>query len=1145
MANRSELNVLVPQIQRVLPSESLLDALGERILKPDYDEIDPFSEAEATKIVMGMEAYANGDRHDRNFLRLNVEVLDRVRNIAPQSPRLGFAQNNLEEILDALESHEIDLETVPLDDIRFQRLAGVLVELDQLLRQRGGGDDLRGELSGLSPEDLKEQVGIELVGVDTQAGRLNFQDPEKGAQDVREAVESFRKRKNLHRVITIPPDYYQMNETSGEVLVLPDGLFVPGTRVVKPELMDRPPAAVRVNGNTFTMLPLAERSLRLVEPQFRRLLERFQVVELVKSFAHGEGDAQQYLRILPLAMKAEGLDAGTLIKEYIPAMGKAKNFFAVSMAATSADDIRGVKEHILSPVEQAALLSVPRSTVLLDYGKDSNGNDRLCPLGIGPDQVVDAFWGDYGEWQTDESGEYLFIHPSRSNVALPLSQFGPEEKRMLRPAYVAEDDPLRVGRTIHAQAMYTMGPLMREELGGLPWWTLVQSGIRRRLGSMGVSWSDLQMIRGVLYDNGRPLAMNSKRIREKIAEAGGEVEAGVDMMLQHVLFVTHVDALVAGWGMAAHLQRERRGDLLLASDAVSELAINMGMRDAHTKKYELLPPETIRMVRNWHKEFEFWKRDNVDWLMIALKGKRGYRATFRNPLNPDNAPEIMPVVFRNETNPNGSPKTVIQKINELKKEQADLAGRNQNLSDDKIKLLNNLECGIDLVEAVCYGRNEWGFSTTFRDMGNALADLGRQVKLLRESGKLEEAQKMELRARRLKIKAFKTYALAYKSLAPNAYRRGQQQIGPLLQTIQEDREMRGWLENFNFGYTLDSVGDQSGVGDLEARMGLTGLSLCVRLRGARNLLVGEVDKPGKYLTKYPYVAAELGSEMLAAVPTLNNAINAMIQNLAFGKPDRLEQLSADQFSEALAKMLVDFLFIGSRSQSETAQLLKENIEAFVGKALTKTAHLSTLESEDLVVNTFREIHRVSQSMINTALVYKTNFHRKSVGDGKVDLATKRAGADYITFEGDDSLSVEVIRGAGFDTNYPDEVSGKKPYVSFGDEAIDRADVEVIEEAETINVKELVRKVANLEAYGHRGAEALTIVILSMYAKDRLLYSQQREDALLGSLNIDRSFYDRIGQITAERLQELDILEVDNPNGGDVDPLLPDSTGLAN
>ncbi|OGV97152.1 hypothetical protein A2W24_00400 [Microgenomates group bacterium RBG_16_45_19] len=1114
-------------MRRVLPPEYMVGPIGEAILKPDYRDLDLFTPEESAKIVAGMEKYAGGDIRDFDFLTEKVDVLGDSKVLTPRMPHL-LSDLGVSELLTGLADRKINIEQVDVEDKRFKRLSGLLVELDNFLRSSGGRGDLRDELSGLSLEDLKEIARIELVGADEQAGRLNFQDPERGAQDVREAIEKWRARKNLHRVVTIPADYYQAESgLPGGQLIVPDDMFVPGTRVIKPNLLDRPVIVRQVNGGGFAVVPMAERPLVNIKDDklgYRRVVERFQVIEFVKRLAHGEGDEQQFLRVLQLAFKAEGLDQGTLIKAYLPGMKKAIEFYDYATKATEKDDIRGAKQFVMSPIEQASLLAVPESTLLFDFGKDKAGNERLAPFYIGVNRVVDSLWGDYGRWKKQE-GEWLFIHPYSPNEPKVLSAFRPELRGMLRPVYVPEEDPMRIGRTIAAQEMYTMQPMMREELGGISWYEQTTNEMKAFVAERNWSFDELVGIRGVLFDNGRPLVISSKKIQEKIAEAGGNVSAGIEMMLQTPMFATHVEELVAGWGLSALFQRERRGDLLLASDFVSELAINMGMRDAHTKKYLLLPPETIRMVRNWHKEFEFWKKEYVDWMIIALKSKKGFRATFRNVLNPDNSPEIAPICFRNETNADGSLKSIAQKIGEL--ESKNKIGE---LSDEELILWNNLKNGTTLVEALLYGRNEWGFSTVFRNMANGLVDLSNKAKEARKDGKTGKAEGLEKLARDLKVKAFKTYVLGYSDLAPNAFRRGQQQIGPLLQTVQEDQEMMEWLADFNFGPLLDSVGDQSGVKDPIGRTSLTGFSLCMKMRGSRNIMVGEVDKPGKYITKYPYVAAELGSSMLAAVPTLNNAINSMIMNLAFGKPDRLEAMSADQFGEALAKMVVDWLFVGMRSQSETSQLLKEGIEAFVDKALINTAHLSALEGEELVANTFREIHRVSQGMIDTALIYQKSFRRESVEESKVDLATKRAGVQYLSFDGNDPLAVEVIRGAGFDTNYPSEIAGKKPYVSLGDEALDLASVEVIAGFVEggVNVKEVLRKVSSFSAYGHRGAEALTVIIMSMFARDKLLYSKEREDLLLSTLKIDRSFFERIKYIAAVKL-----LEIEEAEGGEV------------
>src|SRR5690606_33588562 len=107
----------------------------------------------------------------------------------------------------------------------------------------------------------------EMVGPDIipeSEGVVNFQDPEKARRDVQEAVEKFRTARNRQMVVYIPPDFHHPQRN--QELKNPD-LYLPGTRIVNPELLRRPTQVEVVGPRQFTVLPLSERQLTNIPPE--------------------------------------------------------------------------------------------------------------------------------------------------------------------------------------------------------------------------------------------------------------------------------------------------------------------------------------------------------------------------------------------------------------------------------------------------------------------------------------------------------------------------------------------------------------------------------------------------------------------------------------------------------------------------------------------------------------------------------------------------------------------------------------------------------------------------------------------------------------------------------------------------------------
>lgn len=1096
---RDVISLIAPAYQR-LPAENMTPEVARVMLGDPLMNLEPFNEVEVNKLSRAMEAYASAAEDDIPLKRIKVEVLSTVASLVPNS-RYRMP-GEVSELLEKLGEQQISIEDLDENSSDLLRVAGLLVEMDKQLRVAGVvGGSWRNELAGLSAEDLRAYQIIP-EGEDL-AGGINFQDPEKAARDLQEAVDKFRIRSHKQTVVYIPKDYCQIVEeesdgSSSEVLHIDDSIFIPGTRLVRPDLLVRDPETYRDGPNLLRLVPEADLVLQRIDPPLRRVVGRFQMLNFTLALLAGEGDLQQYLRPIAAVFKAEGLDAGTMIKTLPGAMQKATAFFEMETETTGDKDLSEVKRVMLSPLEMATLLAAGREVVVLDAAKDDE--QAIVAAEIGIPSVVDVYWGEYGDWKVNEAGELLFIDPA-DGTTRPYRSFADDRKPFLVPAFVDDDNPMRPGPQIFAQQFFTQNPIKREEEGGGPWFARVRRNLERQLQNWGLTWEDVRGIRGYLFDNGKPLTISSRRIQEVIAEAGGNVKVGVDFALQTVLFARNGQEIPAAFGLAMLMQRARQADRMLAADFVPETEIAMAMREAHTAKYDLAPPVMIRMVRQYHKAYEVWKKDLMDPWMIALRDKKGFRATWRNPHNPDKAPRIKPIMYVN----GAERMPMARKIASLEKNIKRLAGirsrtgAQQAELDRDQALLNQLKRGTNVVEAVLYGKEEWGFTDVFINFANTIVLCANKAKEARAAGRNGEALEWERRARLVSKTSLRTYLENYPDLAPSASRRSQQEAMPMLMMMAQDGDMAHWLDHFDFSDFMISIGEDEAAAR-ECSMGLQGFMLSLRNRSTRMVGLGEVDKPGKYGEKYPTLSAAYGKAMLNLIPALNNAVNSALNRFLGAKPDKLESFNPDSVPEAFFKDFYNFLLTDVRSESEAVKYMEEIVKAVI-ESSQGTGFLSRSEGELQLMNLLRQITMLSNAVVNTNIEMRKEF------DGlRGQIGSHRAGLKILDFDENDSVVTECLRGAGFGTNYPDKQTEKKPYVSMGNVAISGAHVEFDEQSA---YKKLSRKVEVLGAFGHRGAEVIALTLLLTVAKDKLLLDKYDVNTVLAQSDMSSEALDLV------------------------------------
>lgn len=1091
MAN-SEFELLIPQFLRI-PEESLTGSLGDELLDTKYDRVEwTFSDAVNQRIVRGMEAFVteqergNGGRAAK---RARVAVRKAVGALLGNDTRAATAT------ISALTGKSLDLETIDVSDPDFQDYVGMLSMVDEMLRVGKGKGGLRDALAGLSADEL-EGMGLGHIMGEFQGDKsINFQDPVKAEKDMRDAVEKMRMIRNKNMVVWVPPDFYHSHQGDN---FSRDEWYIPNTRLIKPEYLNRPVEAVMVAPGEFTITPIAERQLTNELPLgMQTTVHKFQTLRFISSLINGDGGAQQYLRTAQGFFRAEGLLAGTLVKEVMKGASKAQQFFAAETAGIDDKAIGGLAESTLTPVEQAAVLLATRTPLVAEM----EGNE-IATAEIGVARIIDRMYGDNGAVLKNGSGQELYVRlgetPMFDDDGKPIN--GKTMKEFLDddvspdklwPLFAPGDDPFATRPVLEIQPFYTMDPLQREEVGGGFWIDAVVSELKRN----GLDVSKFTRFRGELFNNGEMMSVDDPVVVRAVAEKGisrddpGYNEAAFKHLLTEVLFVNHVGELVAAVGLTMQWQRDERADPILAADFVPESRIASTLRELHTRKYGNGLPESIQMMRQYHKEVEFWKQTSIDWMLFAVDAKDGFRAVWRNSLNPDDAPEVAPILYKDETKPlldddgevvkdeDGNDIHVGVSIKE-KIKQLTKSGTKEDLAEAE-----RLKKGQKLIKAILYAKDPWGSDPVYDDMTSAL------LWTLDEAAKEpNEARAAELRANAKKLSGsiFELYVNTYDDLAPSGYRRSIKEIMGIMEGVLENEKLRSMLEAFNFVETLKSVGDvwMENMED-EDLMRAAGWSVQGFMRGVRHRRtetngVWGFDKPGKYTVKYPMISAEQGKMLLGVQEVLINSLDPRLMSAAFGLPDQLAGLNSDSAAEMIGKTMYNFLLSGRRTKGETGKFLEEIIEGVL-PALKNPGTQSSDDYWGIAVDKLKLVNKMSQGVIRSHRMYEKRRTTMAKGQ-EVEAADKDQGLKLLGFDRKDPYATRLVRRAGMGTAYPDPTSGKKQaYVHMGTRPLYLGDVRLDEVGKLVYND---RDVAHLENYDHHGAELLTIALIAVFAKDK-------------------------------------------------------------
>lgn len=1137
------LHLLVPQLT-TLPPEIWTASIGPELRRQPklYESIPDFPDNFIDAVLAGVTQYLEKTHDPDNILA----ALDRSDILAQVGALVRPPRNNVDialrdRVISDLNKQSIDTAAFDPSAPEFQNYVGIIGELDRVLRQTGGNQqaDLRQQMQDM-PDDMLAAAGLNQIFTNQEgAERMNFQDPERGWQDLRDAINSMRKKARTHPVVAVPEYFYQKEATgpNGSLIIDPN-IFIPGSRVIKPEILHRPEQVVMRKAGVFQSVPITERELLNTPESLRRVVHKLQTVDYVLYLLNGDSSSQVYARILPAFLKEEGLEAGTFVKLLADAYQHATQYYKAAANMSSDKQFPELARVALDAIGIGAITTLARTPLVFDV-VGTNNQRMIISTETGPGIIADVFNGDYGQWRKDADGLNLFTTSSNQEPR-PYNALSAEERKKAIPVFYPEDDPLRQGRVIHAQSWYTDTPVLREEAGADPYFSYIKSRLKRQLVSAD-DWGKIFGPRAIFFDNGRPLTIKSPKVANRINEANGDISAGVDYMLAHVLFSSHGAEIMVGMGLSSQLDRARRGDLLLVADFVPEGDIAAALRAAHARKYQNAPGPLIRFLHQHHKEIEYWKATSTDPLIIALDGKKHYHAVWRNPLNPELSPEITPIQFRNETNADGSPVTIKQKIAELDKKIEEfvkenkpkgisdknweikwnsLMSQNPDIAND-YKLLEKLKRGDNIIRATLYARNEWGFDPTMRNLASAIVFAGN--KALDASTPQEKARWLSIQ-RNISDQALKTYLdmSLQGNLAPSGYRRSAQEIYPILIALAEmgpdsssGNDPATDLEDFNLTGTLRSFGWQIDEEEREAGYGLQALFRATAMRNSATSMAYNVDKlNGKYQEKYPGMAAEYGKQLLGAVVTVNNAIESMLFEYGITRPDKLPGWNADAFDEFLVKSTINWLMSGTRGEGDKQNYIKQLVEMFGQTIPNGHSYLALDEQNNQFANLLRQLMAVAGATISTNLVLKNPFFGVEHGEEMASLAQPLA---TLEFNPKDSQTEQSLRKAGFGTNYPHKVTGKHPYPSMGMEGLDatRVTVDISGKIHANN-----REVETYGAYGHQGAETFMLTLIMMFAKDGMKMTKYKEAHIMQSLGIEKKRFEKIVETIREKMSTI-------------------------
>jgi hypothetical protein len=619
-------------------------------------------------------------------------------------------------------------------------------------------------------------------------------------------------------------------------------------------------------------------------------------------------------------------------------------------------------------------------------------------------------------------------------------------------------------------------------------------------------------------------------------------KAGAEQLINNTVITTHGAYIDMAYGLADVLGFTPLWDVRQDYDHLNELWNKMMTTYAYGEKYEILPAVTRRLVQSYIRTILAWKRRDVDPVLVSMYGNpKELTAAWMNPLNPETAP-IIPALTLTDG----------RKLTDLQKSAKEITLADGSKVTEGF-LFNSIT---STIEAVFYTKSEFRIAeASRRDQANHLVLLAGGA-----------PNKAEATAEAY----FDQYIAKFRTMAMQEFPSTRNEAAAKVLALMDVRRLH--LDMVNFKPLLGALGYKNIDLNGDEYVGALGLNKLIALRSNRQWLVCEVQKWFKYMSKYPEMAVAEGRLLAKIVPALNNALNPFYENLLGGAPDQFKTLNADQIGEAVAKGVVNLLFIGKRKKEEAWKYLQQIAEPLL-EAGDPMGYMSGQEQRQNYTDIVMSIDAFAEKAMTMAT------YEWIGGEGEHGSRRK-----YLEISYDDPkkerLAVTALRKAGFLVTYPSKAmpadhdlknmlnhgqlsmsdlpegglaakaevlnnhqplikklqalgwwKQKKPYVTWGIQPIffDKG-AELGANGELV-VHDQEHDVLGL--YGHRGKEVLMTIILLEFLQDQLRlteYDAQTTLVEMGSFGdkekVDEIWanYKKVREEEQARLGKLEELE---------------------
>ncbi len=599
--------------------------------------------------------------------------------------------------------------------------------------------------------------------------------------------------------------------------------------------------------------------------------------------------------------------------------------------------------------------------------------------------------------------------------------------------------------------------------------------------------------------------------------------AGAEKIIGAAVITTYGQYIDIAYALSDVLGHSMLFDVRQDYDHLNELWNKMATTYGYDEKYKITFAHARKLMQSYIRTILAWKRKDIDPVLISLSGNaKEVTAAWQNPLNPEQAPIIPGITLVGG-----------KRLSGLKKSEEMV-----EFSTGKLTGKELYESITTTIEAILYTKSGWRVTdSNQRDNANHLALLART-----------DPQK----AREVATRYLEAYINGYNNRAPQEFPSSNLEAQAKLSALSDIKVEH--LTRVNFKSLLAILGYEDMSLDDAEYQGVLGLSKLIEVRSSRHLVTGEIQKWFKYMSKYPELAVAEGKALSHIIEALNNALNPLFHNLVGGLPDQIGTLSADSPGEALAKAMVNVLFIGKRRNSEAWKYLEQVFEA-VDESAGIIGYMSATEQRQNIMDIVMAVDEFSGKIISGA-------RYKWLSGVKGEHGSQR---EYLTLDfknsREENLAVETLRAAGYTVIYPktsvfedhdlenmlahgeisedmlpeeglseDELAErefrlisrlkelgrwkqKKPYVTWGIQPIFYAEAELGVDGAFLDTE---GQETGLEIYGHRGKERLMVILLTEVLMDKMKLTEQDVMELLVNLEmIKRGDESRIEQIWKE------------------------------